>query len=178
MRRLLVVTLLAIGYGSAAGQEAQEAQEMSLTQALAQIGPNSPVRVATPADILSGRLLRVASDSLYILPTEDPRMRWATIETRAVPWAADTLATSLASVDTLWIRGGVTGQGASIGALAGGLGLPVLVFGGMISGLIPCDGCGLTLHVPVLTAVVGAGLGALFGGAVANERWRRIYSRS
>ena len=143
---------------------------MPLAQVLARIGPNSPMRVATPAGILDAQLLRVASDSVYILVRESylaMPVGVAAVDIRGMP---------LAAVDTLWIRGGGAREGAMIGAVAGAVGLPLLFLGGMVAGVFPCDGCGLAIG-PLLVLIVppSAVLGALAGVGVANERWRRIY---
>lgn len=154
---LALIALLAVCPLPAVGQEVQE---VPVAQVLSRIGPNLPLRVTTPEGVLDGRLLRVASDTLYVSPFADV---FQTI--------------SLAAIDTLWIREGVGRQGATTGAMAGGGGVALLWAWASGGGgpLARCDGCGLVPGFITLTIAAGAGVGALVGAAVAKARWRRVY---
>lgn len=84
-----------------------------------------------------------------------------------IPW--DSIAPS--SLEVANGRRGHAGNGAVVGGLV--MLLPAAYLGAMSD--FQCDSsCGQGAPVFALTALIGAGVGALFGAAVRTDRWQRV----
>jgi len=143
-------------------------------QGVARSGPTSSRLARAVAVLTPGAHLRVASAG----QRSEGRFRAAVRDSLLLNWREVTWGVPLEQVDTLWVRQRATGPGAVAGAVVGAAALTAL---GLVFLNATCDaaaGCSDDYPVViVLGGLVGAGGGALVGGALGSlgRRWSRRY---
>lgn len=133
--------------------QAQTPASIPPAAALERVSPGSFLRVRASDERVEGRFERTTLDSLYL----------------------SVRTFSLSAVDSVWVRGRRTAQGAWIGGTFGLVGGALL--GVLMEGICQLPGSSCQKGVLIASAAVGTTIGAIVGAGIGSRwtTWRRIY---